>query len=134
MASYKFLMPALLLVCAPLLQAAEETPLQPSEECRAALQAFATHVSRQQGYAQHAELESSPAGDQVRLACDGSTEAYSRSLAEIMQPYQAALRAELPAGTDSALADNVGTLLVLIAIGAAIAGHPISWNGVITIP
>ncbi|WP_028453991.1 hypothetical protein [Chitinilyticum litopenaei] len=106
----------------------------PSQDCRDALQALQQHINHHQGQLSAAELDVSPQGDRVRLACDGSPQAYQRSLAHIIRPLL-----PTPAAVSAPLDDTpwygpdgpLETAVVLLGIAAIIAGY--HWDGVIVV-
>lgn len=60
----------------------------PPAECVAASKALDTWIQQQHGQIRLSDLETSPFADDVRMACDGTPQAYQKSLAQIMQPWQ----------------------------------------------
>jgi hypothetical protein len=60
----------------------------PPAECVAASKALEAWIKQQHGQIRLRDLETSPLANDVRMACDGSPQAYQKSLAQIMQPWQ----------------------------------------------
>ncbi|MBE9608231.1 hypothetical protein [Chitinilyticum piscinae] len=106
--------------------------VEPTEECAAAMREYHRFVLAQQGYVTRAVMESSSAADQLRLACDGSPQAYERSLASILAQYRPAEQADSESARQVLGEDTLGALLFLLSIGAAVSGHPLDWSGTIS--
>lgn len=90
----------------------------PPAECVAASKALAAWIERQHGQVQRNEIETSPFADDVRMACDGTPQAYQKSLAQIMQPWQ-----PKPASSDAfSLSETTQSMLaiaLILGLGAA---------------
>jgi len=84
----------------------------PPAECIAASKALAVWIEQQHGQVQRNEIETSPFADDVRMACDGTPQAYQKSLAQIMQPWQ-----PKPASNNSfSLSETTQSLLAMTFI------------------
>lgn len=60
----------------------------PPPACVAASKALNQWIIEQHGQVRLSDLETSAYADDLRMACDGTPEAYQKSLAEIMRPWQ----------------------------------------------
>ncbi|MGL4995117.1 MAG: hypothetical protein ACRC6G_02965 [Deefgea sp.] len=84
----------------------------PSAECVAASKALDAWIKQQHGQIRLSDLETSPFADNLRMACDGTPEAYQKSLAQIMQPWQ-----PTPAATDTfSLSETAQSMLGMVFI------------------
>jgi hypothetical protein len=98
---------ALILISSALVQASP-----PPAECVAASKALNTWIQQQHGQIRLSDLETSPFADDLRMACDGTPEAYQKSLAQIMQPWQ-----PTPAATDTfSLSETAQSMLGMVFI------------------
>lgn len=90
----------------------------PPAECVAASKALADWIVQQHGQIKLSEMETSPLADHVRMACDGTPQAYEKNLSQIMQQWQ-----PIPAKTEtftlSEAAQNMLAMALIIGLGAA---------------
>ncbi|WP_027468308.1 hypothetical protein [Deefgea rivuli] len=92
----------------------------PPPECVAASKALDAWITQQHGQIRLSDLEISPLADDVRMACDGTPQAYQKTLAQIMQPWQPASTSEPFAISETAQA-MLG-MAFIIGLGAVSAG------------
>lgn len=85
-------------------------------ECQQAFMGLKAHIDQRSASLTQAELESSVAADQIRLACDGSPAAYQQSVRQIAQRFIAP-----PSVAKPDLSDTAGDLVTLAMIIALIA-------------
>ncbi len=106
-------MAILILLASSLLEAST-----PPADCVAASKSLEVWIKQQHGQIRLSDLETSPLADDLRMACDGTPQAYQKSLAQIMQPWQPA-QAATDSFTLSEAAQSLLGMAFIIGLGAA---------------